>query len=188
MRRKIWTSLLIEFGPIFVFFGVSHYLSFVLATLIFVIATALAFSVSIIERKKIAWFPVLVAGSVLAFGGATVIFDNPSFIIFKDTLYNGILAAILAGGLLLGKAFMKPLFDGLFAMNDRGWRTLTWRWMWMFIILTIGNEVARHTLSAHGWIDYKIITTLLTTIFSLLQFPLARRERLSDASPWGFRI
>lgn len=108
--------------------------------------------------------------------------------IIKDTLYNGIFALVLFGGLYYGKLFLKILFGGMFAMTDYGWKVLTMRWATMFTLLAITNEIARFYLDEYGWVNYKFIATLVTMTFSLYQFRLSKKERLPEATQWGMRI
>jgi len=188
MFKKILLNLSVEFGPIIVFLITSELLPFITAVSIFVGLTAVSLIVSYAERREVAWFPLIVGTSVIGFGALTIVLDNPFFIIFKDTLYNGIFAIVLCIGLLYNKSLLKPLFQGLFAMTERGWRILTIRWTILFVILTIANEVARMGLTPKQWVIYKGIATLITITFSLSQFGLSRKERLPEASPWGMRI
>lgn len=188
MIKKLLLNLSIEFGPIIVFLITSEILSFMTAVLIFVGLTALSLIAGFIERRELAWFPLIVGISVIGSGLLTVAFDNPFFIIFKDTLYNGAFALVLFIGLAYGKSLLYPLFKGLFAMSAAGWRVLTFRWATLFTILTIANEVARINLTAQEWVVYKGVATLVTIIFSLYQFRLAKKERLPEATSWGMRI
>lgn len=188
MFKKLILNLSIEFGPIIVFLITSEVMDFIPAVSIFVVLTSLALIASYIERRELAWFPVIVAISVIGFGMLTIICDNPFFIIFKDTLYNGIFALVLYVGLLYNRSLLYPLFKGLFDMSEQGWRILTFRWAHLFAILTITNEFARIHLTPEKWVVYKGIATLVTIVFSLYQFKLARKMRLPGSSPWGMRI
>jgi intracellular septation protein len=186
--KKILLNLSIEFGPIVAFLVASELTSFLKATLIFVLLTGLALIAGYIERRELAWFPLIVGISIIGFGMLTIIFKNPFFIIFKDTIYNGLFAVVLGTGLLYKKPLLKPLFKGLFSMSEKGWLILTFRWMVMFILITISNEIARMHLTPDDWVVYKGISTLATMAFSLYQFKLSRQERLPDSTQWGMRI
>ena len=188
MLKKALLSLSIEFGPIIVFSILSEKINFILATAIFIVLTIIAFIAGLIERKRVAWFPLIVAVLVVGFGLLTVVLKNPFFIIIKDTLYNGAFALILFVGLMFNKGLLKPLFDSLFAMTDEGWRILSFRWAIMFVLLTVGNEIARANLNPTDWVNYKILATLATAAFSLYQFKLSKKCRLPDSTEWGMVI
>lgn len=188
MYRKILVSWSIEFGPIILFFLASLCYPFVPAATIFVIATAVALVAGVVKDRRIAIFPLLAGASVILFGSATVILKDPFYLIIKDTVYNGLFAFFLLGGLCFNKLFLKSLFSSLFAMTDKGWRILSVRWTTMFILLTVSNELVRISFDETVWIHYKIVATLVTTVFGLYQITLSRRERLAESSKWGLRI
>lgn len=188
MFKKFLFGVGVEFGPIIVFLIVSAFLNFNNSVLIFVITTLIALFANYLQNKKLAWFPIIVAMTIVVFGLLSYFLDNPFFIIFKDTLYNLIFGIILFAGLYYKKNFLKPLFDMLFSMSDRGWNILAFRWACVFITLAISNEIARMILTSDQWIMYKGISTLVTTTFSLYQFTLARTHRLPSSSPWGINI
>ncbi len=179
----------IEFGPIVVFFFASDTIGFMPATALFVTLTLIALSISYIRDGKLVLFPIIAGVSVISFGVATLVLKDPFYLIIKDTLYNASFAlAIAIYEYVLKRSFLKELFSALFHMSDRGWSILSKRWMIMFILLTIGNEVARLSFDTHGWVVYKLWATTATVVFGFYQITLAKRERLPDASSWGLNI
>jgi intracellular septation protein len=178
MLKKFLFGVGVEFGPIIVFLIVSTFLSFNNSVLVFVIATIIALFVNYLQNKRLAWFPIIVALTIVVFGLLSYFLDNPFFIIFKDTLYNLLFGLTLFIGLYYKKNFLKPLFETLFSMTDRGWDILAFRWACIFIALAFSNEIARMILTSEQWVIYKGISTLITTAFSLYQFTLAKTHRL----------
>ncbi len=191
-RSEFWKVALswgIEFGPIISFFLTSDTLGFMPATIIFVSLTALALIIAYVKDRRIALFPLLAGLSVIGFGALTIVLDNPFFLIIKDTVYNGAFALALAIGLYVyKKPLLKSLFSALFCMTDKGWMILSRRWMVMFILLTLGNEVARVFYEPHIWVFYKMCATLITIVFGFYQLTLSRRERLPHSNKWGMNI
>ena len=106
MFKKLFLNLFIEFGPIIGFLVASEVTTFIRATTIFVALTVVALALGFLERKSLAWFPLIVAITIVSFGLLTIVFKNPFFIIIKDTLYNGIFAVTLFAGLYYGKLFL----------------------------------------------------------------------------------
>jgi intracellular septation protein len=180
-------QLILNLG-IIVFLIASEYAEFFTAVTIFIILTVISMIVGQIERKSFAWFPFIVGITVTVSGLCTVLLHDPFYIIIKDTIYNAVFAVVLIIGLRYNKSLLKPLFQGLFSMNEKGWRILTMRWTVMFILLTIGNEIARIYLSSSDWVMYKGIATVATMLFSVYQFKLSKKERLPESSPWGMRL
>lgn len=186
---KVAISWGIEFGPILVFFFTSELLSFMTATTIFVILTAIALIVAYVKDRRVALFPLVAGLSVIGFGALTIFFKNPFFLIIKDTIYNGGFAIAIAIGLYFFKEpILKDLFSSLFCMTDKGWTILSQRWMWMFVFLTVGNEIVRQAFTSDTWVFYKMCITLATIVFGLYQLTLSRRERLPHSNKWGMNI
>lgn len=188
MLLKLLLNLTIEFGPIFLFLIASQYVEFFTAVTIFIIATTIVMVISQIERKSFAWFPLIVGIVIVVSGLMTVFLRDPFYIIFKDTLYNAGFAIVLIIGLHYNRPLLKPLFQGLFAMTHTGWKILTTRWIVMFVLLAISNELVRIYMSPETWVTYKSLATVVTMMFSLYQFRLSKKERLPESSPWGMRI
>jgi intracellular septation protein len=182
----------IEFGPIALFFVAlsllgSEDMGFLISTAIFTFFTAVALLASYILEKRIAWFPLIAGASVLFFGCITLVFKNPELFMLKDTFYNGFFAIFLLGGALLKKAMLKPLFIGLFDIQEKAWFILSVRWGLFFLLLTISNEMIWHNYSNDVWVSYKFWSTIATAIFGLYQITLSRKYRNESASAFGLR-
>jgi intracellular septation protein len=193
VHKNIWINWSIEFGPIILFFVSLYKLGeseggFVYATGIFTLATIIALASAYIRDKRIALFPITSGVFVIIFGALTLYSNEPHIFIIKDTVYNGLFAVALFVGLVRGKGLLKFFFGSLFDMKDEGWRILSFRWMIMFIILTVSNEYVWRLYSQNVWVMYKFFATIVTTIFGTSQIFLARRYRNETASPWGMRI
>ena len=101
------SKILIDIGPLAVFFIFYTRGDLKSSILPFMIATIIAVLFSYIMEKKIPIMPTLGAGIVLIFGGLTILFDNKIFIFMKPTIINFIFAAILYGGIILKKPLLK---------------------------------------------------------------------------------
>lgn len=193
MHKNIWINWLVEFGPIVLFFvslslfGDNHK-GFISSTAIFTATTLLALICAYVRDKRIALFPIITGIFIILFGVLTVFCNEPTIFIIKDSIYNGFFAVLLFVGIIKGKGLLKPLFASLFDMSDEGWRILSFRWMMMFIVLTLSNEIVRTLYSQQVWVMYKFFATLITIIFGCYQIFLARKHRNASASPWGMRI
>lgn len=193
MHKNIWINWSIEFGPIILFFASlsifgENDTGFVLATLIFTVATALALIGAFIRDKRVALFPIVSGAFVIVFGVLTVFYNEPFYFIIENTIYNGLFALVLFAGILRSKGLLKYLFGSLFDMTDEGWRILSFRWMIMFLILTISNEITWRFYTQEIWVMYKFFSTIVTILFGSYQIFLAKKYRNKDASTWGMRI
>ena len=81
-------KLLIDIGPLAVFFVFYTRNDLKTAILPFMIATIIAVLFSYILEKKIPIMPTVGAVIILIFGGLTIYFDNETFFKMKPTIIN----------------------------------------------------------------------------------------------------
>ena len=162
-------------GPLFV------------ATALFMAATVVALAVSWSMTRTLPVMPLVSGVFVVVFGFLTLWLQNETFIKMKPTIVNGLFAAILLGGLAFGKPLLGYVFDQAFKLDDEGWRKLTFRWGFFFVVLAVLNEVVWRNFSTDAWAAFKVWGTMpITTGFMLLQIPLLKRhatEPLFDKKP-----
>ncbi|WP_370336349.1 inner membrane-spanning protein YciB, partial [Parvularcula marina] len=85
---------------------------------------------------------------MIVLGALTFIFQSKTFFYIKPTIIYGFFAALLAGGLLSGRTFLKSAFDGAFDMPEAAWRTLSWRFIGFLVVAAVMNEIFWRTLTA----------------------------------------
>ena len=178
---KSFYKLLIDIGPLAVFFIFYTRSGLQASILPFMIATVIAVLFSYILEKKIPIMPTVGAVIVLLFGGLTIYFDNEVFFKMKPTIINLLFAAILYGGILINKPLLKYLLGAALKLQDVGWRVLTLRWIGFFIALAILNEIVWRTQSTDIWVNFKVFGILpITFIFTMTQFPLIKKYQIED--------
>lgn len=189
-NRAMLIEWLIQFGPITLFF-VAFELGgrdFFFATSILMVAIVMATVASIVRDRRIPWFPIYAAAFTLVFGGATLYLRDPHWLMVRDTLYDGIFGLIILVALSMKKNILRTFFLPLFALTDRGWQILAWRWAVFFLVNAVVNEMARRFLSVDAWVYFKMIATLVLIAFGVYQFTLTRRERLiEESNSFGMR-
>ena len=174
-------KLLIDIGPLAVFFIFYTRSGLQASILPLMIATVIAVLFSYILEKKIPIMPTVGAGIVLIFGGLTIYFDNEVFIKMKPTIINLVFAVILYGGMLIKKPLLKILLGAALKLEEEGWSILTYRWIGFFIALAILNEIVWRTQSTDIWVNFKVFAILpITFIFTLTQFPLIKKYQIED--------
>ena len=174
-------KLLIDVGPLAVFFIFYTRSGLQASILPLMIATVIAVLFSYILEKKIPIMPTVGAGIVLIFGGLTIYFDNEVFIKMKPTIINLVFAVILYGGMLIKKPLLKILLGAALKLEEEGWRILTYRWIGFFIALAILNEIVWRTQSTDIWVNFKVFAILpITFIFTMTQFPLIKKYQIED--------
>jgi len=186
----IWAwNLLLEFGPIILFFVVNELEGFEHAVIAMVLATIVAFLLGVVQRRHVPLFALVSTLGVTVFGGASIFFDNADYYILSDTVFDGALGLVLLLSLKFREPLLKTFFESSFAITDRAWRMLTLRWGLLFLMLAWVNEVVRQTADTQLWVDYKFLTIFIVLGFGCYQFTLSMRERIPEESNWlGLRI
>ncbi len=178
---KSISKLLIDIGPLAIFFIFYTRSGLQASILPFMIATVIAVLFSYILEKKIPIMPTVGATIVLIFGGLTIYFDNEVFFKMKPTIINFIFAGILYGGLILKKPLLKYLLGAALKLNDDGWKILTQRWVGFFVALAILNEIIWRTQSTEIWVNFKVFGILpITFLFTLSQFSLIKKYQIEE--------
>ena len=174
-------KLLIDIGPLAVFFVFYTRGDLKAAILPFMIATIIAVLFSYILEKKIPIMPTVGAAIILIFGGLTIYFDNETFFKMKPTIINLLFAGILYGGIILNKSLLRYLLGAALKLQDRGWDILTKRWIGFFIALAILNEIIWRTQTTDIWVNFKVFGILpITFIFTLTQFSTIKKYQIED--------
>ena len=174
-------KLLIDIGPLAVFFVFYTRSDLKTAILPFIIATIIAVLFSYIIEKKIPIMPTVGAVIILIFGGLTIYFDNETFFKMKPTIINLLFAGILYGGIILNKSLLRYLLGAALKLQDEGWDILTKRWIGLFIALAILNEIIWRTQTTDIWVNFKVFGILpITFIFTLTQFSTIKKYQVED--------
>ena len=174
-------KLLIDIGPLAVFFIFYTRGDLKTAILPFMIATIIAVLFSYILEKKIPIMPTVGAAIILIFGGLTIYFDNETFFKMKPTIINLLFAGILYGGIILNKPLLRYLLGAALKLQDEGWDILTKRWIGFFIALAILNEIIWRTQTTDIWVNFKVFGILpITFIFTLTQFSTIKKYQIED--------
>jgi intracellular septation protein len=147
------------------------------ATAVFMVAILAALAVSYMLTRRLPVMAVVSAIVVLVFGGATLFFQNETFIKLKPTIIYLLFAATLFGGLIFRKPLLAMVFDQMFHLTDEGWHKLTVRWALFFVALAVLNEIVWRTQSTDTWVAFKVFGVMpLTFVFAALQYPLLTKH------------
>jgi len=174
-------KLLLELGPLGVFFFANAKFGIFAATGAFMVAIIVALAASWLLTRRLAIMPLVTGIVVLVFGGLTLALQDEIFIKMKPTIVNTLFGGVLIGGLFFGRSLLGYVFDSVFQLTDEGWRKLTLRWGLFFFALAILNEFIWRNFSTDFWVSFKVFGMMpLTIIFTLTQMPLIQRYSLDD--------
>jgi intracellular septation protein len=197
-RRKPsgWLNLLVDYGPILVFFLVyRHYspektepvgevFAVVRGTLAFIVSAVAALVVSRWRLGRVSPMLWLSTALIVGFGALTIYFQDERFIQIKPTVIYVLFAGALLIGWSRGKALLQWLLEAAFeGLDQQGWLKLSRNWGLFFIVLAVLNEVLRRQLSFGDWLWAKIwIFMPLSFLFTFTQLPMLLRHGLAASA------
>jgi intracellular septation protein len=199
--KSSWVNLLVDYGPLLVFFLAYRYFSpkdagsqslgavvaVTKSTMVFMVATVLALVISKWRLGKIS--PMLWLSTILivGFGSLTVLLGDPVWIQIKPTAIYLLFAAVLFGGLFRGKPMLRTLLQSAFdGLSEEGWLKLSRNWAWFFLFLAGLNEVLRHAVSFETWLLVKLWgVSALSFLFTFAQIPMLLRHGLGEEAEAG---
>jgi intracellular septation protein len=175
--------LMLDLGPLFVFFLAFEFRGIFVATSIFMVVVLAALAVGWHLEKRLSPIPLITAVLVIIFGGLTLYLRNDVFIKMKPTVLYTIFGATLLGGLSFNRLFIKYVFTEAFDLTEKGWRGLTWRWGVFFLILAVLNEAVWRNTSTATWVSFKVWGIMsMIFLFALAQTPFLLKHHVNPES------
>ena len=164
--------LLMDLGPLILFFAIFQYAGIFVATGVFMIAILVSLAISWHREKKLSPVPLVTAILVVIFGSLTLYLHNDVFIKVKVTILYSIFGVTLLTGLRFNRLFIKYVFAEAFDLTERGWRGLTLRWGIFFLALAALNEAVWRNTTTATWVSFKVWGIVgLIFLFALAQTP-----------------
>jgi intracellular septation protein len=182
------TRLLVDLGPLLVFFIVNYLapvpdaLRIFVATGAFMVAMLVAIIFTQARYGRVSPLLLFSGVMVLVLGGMTIWLRDETFIKIKPTIYYLIVAGLLAFGLKTGRNFLKVVLGSAYpGLSDEGWGKLTRNWAWFFLGMAILNEAVWRTQTTDFWIGFKLWGAIpLTFLFAAANIPMLLRHGLAS--------
>jgi intracellular septation protein len=182
-----WSRLLIDVGPLLVFFlanflaPVPGPLKIFVATGAFMAAMVTALCFSAIRYRYVSPLLLFSAVMVVVLGGLTIWLHNETFIKVKPTIYYALVAGLLAFGLATGRPLLKAVLGSTYpGLDEEGWRKLTRNWAIFFAVMAVVNESVWRNSTTDFWIAFKLWGAVpATLLFALANVPMLLRHGLA---------
>jgi intracellular septation protein len=180
--QHAWVKHVVDWGPLIAFFVTFKLGGLMQATAVLIVVTAILTGLGYVLTRKIQPMPLVTMVVVAIFGGLTLWLQDETFIKMKPTIILGLFAAVLLGGLAIGRPPLKLLMGSALELDDAGWRKLTLRFALFFAATAVLNEIIWRTQSTELWVDFKVFGILaLNVVFMLTQIPLIKRHQLNSS-------
>ncbi|UTW59254.1 septation protein IspZ [Kordiimonas sp. SCSIO 12603] len=174
-KQSSWVKLLVEFGPLMVFFisykygkniidllaGFSFDIepsdtnSLFVATAVFMLSMTAAMLFGYFKMGHISAMQKFTFVIVMVMGGLTLYLQNEIFVKMKPSLIYGVFSIILLFGLWRDKLYLKAVMQMAFELEDHVWRKLTKAYILFFISLIVANELIWRNFDNDTWVNFK---------------------------------
>ena len=103
------------------------------------------------------------------FGGLTLVFRNETFILWKPTIVNWLLASVLIGSHFLAKKnALQHMLGGQMELHEDVWTRLNFGWATGFFFAGALNLVVAYNFSLEFWVSYKLVGGFALTFIYIL--------------------
>ena len=199
-------KLLLDFLPLLLFFGTfkyadghkdaaaafatQHFGGFVstgvvsplqapvlLATIVVILATLVQVAAVKLSGKKIDRLLWITLGIVVVLGGATVWLNDETFIKWKPTVYNWVLAAVmLVTQFVFRKDPLKAVMGTQLKLPEAVWGKLSLAYALFFIVVGALNLWVAFSFPTETWVNFKVfvLTGLMIAFVVVQAFWLAK--------------
>jgi intracellular septation protein len=186
-------KLLIDIGPLLVFFLCNFFapvpavMKIFVATAAFIVAMVAAMLFSALRYRRISpllWFSGVM---VVILGGLTIWLHDRTFIQMKPTIYYVLVSALLFFGLATDRPLLQRVLGSTYpGLDEYGWQKLTRNWAIFFACMAVLNEAVWRNTSWDFWIGFKLWGAIpLTLLFAAANMPMLLKHGLmkDDALP-----
>jgi intracellular septation protein len=183
--------LLIDIGPLLIFFLVNFLapvpsaIKIFVATGAFMAAMVAALVFAAVRYRYVSPLLLFSGVMVVILGGLTIWLHNETFIKIKPTIYYSLVAALLAFGLATGRPLLKLVLGSAYpGLDEEGWRKLTRNWAIFFAVMAVVNEVVWRNSTTDFWIAFKLWGAIpATLLFAVANVPMLMRHGLTTDDP-----
>jgi len=164
-------KFLFDLFPVIVFFAAYKLQGIYAATAVAIAATFAQIAWLKLRGKAVdraMWVSLAV---IVLFGGATLLFQDETFIKWKPTVLYWLFGAALAGGdLFFGKNLIRAMLSQQVDMPDPAWKKLNWSWVGFFAFMGLANLYVAFNFPTDTWVNFKLFGGLgLMLVFVLAQ-------------------
>ena len=163
-------KFLFDVFPVVLFFVAFKLFDIYVATATAIVATFLQIGWIKFRRGKVDRMLWVSLAVITVFGGATLLLANETFIKWKPTVLYWVFAAVLAGGFLFGKNFIRMMMEHQVRLPAPVWNRLQASWIGFFVAMGALNLYVAYNYSTDAWVNFKLFGGIGLMIgFVLLQ-------------------
>jgi intracellular septation protein len=152
------------------------------ATAVLIAATALQVALTWVFTRELEKRLLWLLAAVCVFGGATLAFRDQTFIFWKPTVFNWVLALVFGASHFIGdRNLMERTLGTQIELPKYIWSRLLWLWVGNFALVGSLNLVVAYQFGESFWVSYKLysafgFTIVLTILTAMIIAPHMHEE------------
>lgn len=146
------------------------------ATGVLIVAALAVIGAKLVRKQKIPPFMLISTTVIGVFGTIGILLQSKTFLFVKPTIVNLLYAAIIFGGLAVGRNIWKMFFQSVFDLPNHAWRTLAIRWGVFFVAMALWNEYLWRFHSEEVWANWKLGNIAIVMAFGALNIPYTMKH------------
>jgi intracellular septation protein len=164
-------KLLFDFFPIVLFFIAFKLFDIYVATAVAIAAAFLQSGLFWYKHRRFETMHLVTLGLIVVFGGATLIFQDETFIKWKPTVVDWLFAVTFLGSHFIGeKNFIERMMGKNIKLPALIWQRLNFSWVLFFSLLGAINIYVIFNYDTNTWVNFKLFGMLgMTFVFVLAQ-------------------
>ncbi len=158
--------------------GTAGHAPILLATAVAIVASFAQIGWLLARGRKVdpmLWMSLVI---ITVFGGATIYFNNETFIKWKPTVLYWLFGSVLTvSAVFFRKNLIRSLMSKQVELPDLAWSKLNWSWVAFFAFMGVANLYVAFTYSTDTWVNFKLFGgTGLMLVFVLAQAMLIAKH------------
>lgn len=162
-------KFIFDFLPILLFFVAYKTYDIYVATAVAIVATLIMVAVFWLKHRRVEKMHMITLAIITIFGGATLIFKDPTFIKWKPTVAYWLFAVAFLGSQFIGgRSITERMMGHAITAPERVWKRLNLSWAIFFIVMGILNLYVAFNYPEDTWVNFKLFGLMALSIIFIL--------------------
>ena len=160
-----------DFLPILLFFVAYKLYGIYVATAVAIVATLVMVAGYWLKHRRVEKMHMITLAIISIFGGATLVLQDPTFIMWKPTIAYWLFALVFLGSQYIGgRSVTERMMGHAISAPARVWTGLNLSWVVFFVLMGILNLYVAFNFSEETWVNFKLFGLMsLSLVFILGQ-------------------
>jgi intracellular septation protein len=159
-------QLLFDLFPVIAFFVTFKLADIFVATGVLIAAVIAQTAIQWLRHRTVSRVALGSAALVLVFGGLTLAVRDQTFIQWKMSVFNWLLALVLLGSHFVGE---RPLTERMLGehikLERSAWLRMSWSWIAFLVVMGALNLFIAYNFSTDVWMGFKLGAVILTFVY-----------------------